>query len=524
LKNVAYDPIIPHGRRVCGQKEARVNITVKNGDPANVKTPALVLALFEDQAELTGVAARIDRQTGGLLDAFMKSGDFEAKPSQLAVLYTGGVIPAERLALVGLGKKGELNLEKIRSAFSKVMQHLRGLNIKEAAVATDGAILPDRKEKYVSAMAEGALLGQYQYVKYKTVDRSQIRDMKQMEMICRPEDVVLFRDEVRKAKIIANAVCFARDLVSAPANEMTPTILADHAKNVAKRKNVSCRVLDKAKMKSLGMNALLGVAAGSDEPPKFIILEYHGGKRNDRPVALVGKGLTFDSGGISLKPAEKMDEMKTDMAGGAAVLSTILAAAELCLPLNLVGLVPATENLSGGSALKPGDILKSFSGKTIEVLNTDAEGRLILADALTYASRYQPAVIIDIATLTGACVVALGEDVIGMLGTNEPLKDGIRSAAQMTGELVWELPLWEAYSERIKSDVADYKNSAGRMGGAITAAAFLSKFVGDYPWVHLDIAGPSWTSKDKGYIPKGATGIPVRLLMEYLQSLVQPSS
>jgi leucyl aminopeptidase len=189
-----------------------------------------------------------------------------------------------------------------------------------------------------------------------------------------------------------------------------------------------------------------------------------------------------------------------------------------------VGLVPATENLSGGSALKPGDILKSFSGKTIEVLNTDAEGRLILADALTYASRYQPAVIIDIATLTGACVVALGEDVIGMLGTNEPLKDGIRSAAQMTGELVWELPLWEAYSERIKSDVADYKNSAGRMGGAITAAAFLSKFVGDYPWVHLDIAGPSWASKDKGYIPKGATGIPVRLLMEYLQSLVQSSS
>jgi leucyl aminopeptidase len=266
------------------------------------------------------------------------------------------------------------------------------------------------------------------------------------------------------------------------------------------------------------MNALLGVAAGSHQPPKLIILEYAGGKKGDAPIALVGKGLTFDSGGISMKPAEKMDEMKTDMSGGAAVMAVIMAAADLKLPVNIVGLVPATENMPGGSALKPGDILKSYSGKTIEVLNTDAEGRLILADALSYASKYKPAAIIDIATLTGACIVALGDDVIGMLGTDEQLKKEINQAAQTTGELVWELPLWESYSELIRSDIADYKNSGGRTAGTITAAAFLGKFVGDYPWVHLDIAGPAWTAKDKAYIPRGASGVTVRLLVEYLQN------
>jgi len=266
------------------------------------------------------------------------------------------------------------------------------------------------------------------------------------------------------------------------------------------------------------VNALLGVASGSHQPPKFIVLEYAGGKKGDAPVALVGKGLTFDSGGISIKPAEKMDEMKTDMSGGAAVMATIMAAADLMLPVNLVGLIPATENMPGGSALKPGDILKSYSGQTIEVLNTDAEGRLILADALSYATKYKPAAIIDIATLTGACVVALGEDVIGMLGTDDQLKKEINQAAKTSGELVWELPLWDSYSELIKSDIADYKNSSGRAAGTITAAAFLSKFVNGCPWLHLDIAGPAWTTKDKAYIPKGASGVTVRLLIEYLQN------
>jgi leucyl aminopeptidase len=274
-------------------------------------------------------------------------------------------------------------------------------------------------------------------------------------------------------------------------------------------------------MKELGMNSFLSVASGSNEEPKFIILEYSGAKKSEAPIVLVGKGLTFDSGGISIKPADKMDEMKTDMSGGAAVMGAVMAASNLQLPLNIVGLIPATENMLGGTAYRPGDILKSYSGKTIEVINTDAEGRLILADALSYASKYKPAAIIDVATLTGACIVALGDDVIGMLGTDDKLKSEINRAAKATGELVWELPLWESYSELIKSDIADYKNSGGRAAGTITAAAFLSKFVGDFPWVHLDIAGPAWRAKDITYIPKGASGVTVRLLVEFLRNRVQ---
>jgi leucyl aminopeptidase len=513
--------MVPEITSVCFDREVQVKIAVKKGSLVDIKTQAIILAFCEGEKTLSGLAADIDKKSGGLLSDIIKSGDFEAKPSQVSVIYTRGSVSAERIALVGLGKRSELNLEKIRRAFAKVMQHLRGLNIKEAATALDGDLLPDQKEKVVAAIAEGASLGLYQYTPYKTVGRDDLRDVRQLEIVARPKDYSWILDVVQKTNIITDAVCFARDLVSAPANEMTPSVLAAHAQKLAKKKNVACRVLDQGKMKVLGMNALLGVAAGSHQPPKLIILEYTGGKKGDAPIALVGKGLTFDSGGISIKPAEKMDEMKTDMAGGAAVLATIRAATDLKLPVNIVGLVPATENMSGGSALKPGDILKSYSGQTIEVLNTDAEGRLILADALSYASKYKPSEIIDIATLTGACVVALGEDVTGMLGTDEQMKKEISQAGETTGELVWELPLWEHYHELIKSDIADYKNTAGRLGGAITGAAFLSKFVGDYPWVHLDIAGPAWTTKDKAYIPKGASGVTVRLLVEFLRQRVE---
>ena len=493
-----------------------MKITVQKGSLADVKTQAIILVFCEEEKTLSGPAADIDQKSGGLISDIIKRGDFEAKPSQVIAAYAMGFKPAEKIALVGLGKRSELNLEKIRRAFAKVIQELRGWRVQKAAVSLDLSLLTGKKEKIVSAAVEGAVLGLYRYIPYKTVGREELQDLQELTLVSGQKDYALVRDEVQKAKIIADAVCFARDLVSAPANEMTPSILAARAKDVAKRKNVSCIVLEKGKMKALGMNALLGVAAGSNQPPKLIVLEYRGGKKG-APIALVGKGLTFDSGGISIKPAEKMDEMKTDMAGGAAVLAVIRAAADLKLPVNLVGVVPATENLPGGNALKPGDVLRSHSGRTIEVLNTDAEGRLILADALSYVGRYKPAAIIDIATLTGACIVALGEEVAGMLGTDDPMKKDLREAADVTGELIWELPLWEHYHELIKSDIADYKNSAGRLGGAITGAAFLSKFVGDYPWVHLDIAGPAWTTKDRGYIPRGASGVPVRLLVEFLR-------
>lgn len=498
-----------------------MKVLVKKGKLQDVKSQAVILALFQDEKELTGNSLLIDQAGSGLITELLNNGDFAGKPSQVAVVYTRGAIPAQRIALVGLGKADEVNLEKIRAAFSRVMQHLRSLSIKEAATSIDMNILPDKKEKVVQAAVEGALLGLYQYTPYKTVGREDIREMEQLSIIVEEGNFSLIEAAVKNAQIIAAGVYLTRDLISAPSNEMTPTILAKKAGEIARKKNVSCKVFDKSKMKKLGMNSLLGVASGSSEEPKFIILKYSGGKRREAPVVLVGKGLTFDTGGICIKPAEKMDEMKTDMSGGAAVMGTIMVAADLQLPLNIVGLIPSTENMPGGSACKPGDILKSYSGKTIEVINTDAEGRLILADALAYASEFKPAAVIDIATLTGACIIALGDDVIGMLGNDDKLKESIRNASGETGELVWELPLFEHYHELIKSDIADYKNTGGRAAGTITAAAFLSKFVGDFPWVHLDIAGPAWSTKDKPYIPKGAAGVTVRLLTEYLRSRAQ---
>jgi leucyl aminopeptidase len=495
-----------------------VKIFVKKGKLANTKSQAIILTLFEDSKKLTGTALEIDQKSNGLISELISNGDFEAKPSQISVIYTRGSLPAKRIALVGLGKHSEFNLEKLRAAFAKALQHLRNLNIKEAATSINLNLVPRNKDQVIQAVAEGSLLGLYQYTPYKTVGREDLKEMEQLNIIADEKDLSLIESAIKKARIIAQAVYFARDLVSAPSNEMTPSIMAQKAREIARKKNVSCKVLDKAKMKEMGMNALLAVASGSNEEPKFIILEYAGGKKSAAPVVLVGKGLTFDSGGISIKPADKMDEMKTDMSGGAAVMGVIMAAADLQLPLNITALIPATENMPGGTAYKPGDIIKSYSGKTIEVLNTDAEGRLILADALAYASEFKPAAVIDVATLTGACIVALGDDVIGMLGTDDKLKKEIDKAAKTSGELVWELPLWESYHELVKSDIADYKNSGGRVAGTITAAAFLSKFVGDLPWVHLDIAGPAWTNKDKAYIPKGASGVTVRLLVEFLRN------
>jgi leucyl aminopeptidase len=495
-----------------------VKIFVRKGNLADAKSSAIILALFEDQKKLTGTIFKIDEKTGGLISEMMKSRDFEAKHSQVSVLYTKGMLPAKRIALVGLGKQSEFNLEKLRGAFAVVMQHLRKINIKEAATSVDLNLIPKEKGKIVQALLEGAILGLYQYTPFKTVERENIKNMEQFNILTNDKDFSLVNAKVKEAQIITQAVYFTRDMVSAPSNKMTPTILASKAQEVARHRNITCKVLDKTKMEKLGMNSLLGVASGSSQAPKFIILEYWGGKKGKAPVVLVGKGLTFDSGGISIKPAEKMDEMKADMSGGAAVMGAIMAAADLHLPLNIVGLIPSTENMPSGTALKPGDILKSFSGKTIEVVNTDAEGRLILVDALSYASKYKPAAIIDVATLTGACIVALGDDVSGMLGNNDELKSEVNKAARTTGELVWELPLWESYFEQIKSDIADYKNSGGRAAGTITGAAFLSKFVGNFPWVHLDIAGPAFSDKDKPYIPKGASGIPVRLLVEFLSN------
>jgi len=481
---------------------------------------AVAVFLFEGELPAGWSVDAIDKAANGVIQQIWEKNDFEGKLHQTAILYPRGDVGIRRVILVGLGKQGDFSADKLRSAGAKAGQAARSLKVKSLAMTLEADKLGLSWETATEASVEGIILGLYQYTDFKTLDRESIKEVELLQVfIMDNENMSLVKAAAERTETICRAVYFVRNLVSAPANEMTPGIMAREALAIAKgHKKIKTTVLEAADMKRLGMNALLGVARGSDEPPKLIIMEYQGAGKGHPPVVLVGKALTFDSGGISLKPAEKMDEMKADMAGGAAVIGAVCAAADLQLPVNVVALIPATENLPGGKAVKPGDILKSMSGKTIEVLNTDAEGRLILADALTYAGRFKPAAIIDIATLTGACVVALGDHVMGMMGTDENLKNRIKKASEQTGELLWELPLWENYHDLVKSDIADYKNSAGRPGGAITAAAFLSKFVGSYPWVHLDIAGPAWLTKDQAYNPKGASGAGVRLFVQLLRN------
>jgi leucyl aminopeptidase len=498
-------------------QELEMKILVKKGMIAKYPSGAAVVTHFEDGRSLEGAANRLDKACNGAISEIMQNADFNGKLFQKAILYTRGCIPAKRIIIVGLGKKSDFNLEKLRGAFAVAAREARALNMEEFHTSIDSGIMEWPLEQVTQAVIEGVYLGLYQFRAFKTVENDNGMKLKRFVIVDDRDDTVkAIKMSGDVAQTICRAVSFARDMVSMPSNEMTPTDMVSRARVIGKEKNVKLEVLNPAEMKKLGMHALLGVARGSKEPAKFIILEYRGGKKNDPFIALVGKGLTFDSGGISIKPAEKMHEMKSDMAGGAAVMGAIMAASGLRLNVNVVGLVPAAENLPGGNAYKPGDIIKSLSGQTIEIISTDAEGRLILADALTYAGRYKPAAIVDLATLTGACVIALGDHVTGMMGTADDLKQKIRLAADLTGERVWELPLWEDYHELIKGDAADYKNSGGRPGGAITAAAFLSKFVGPYPWVHLDIAGPAWLTKDKPYIPKGASGVGVRLLVQFL--------
>jgi len=479
------------------------------------KTDAAVLFLFEGE-KFGQAAGRIDAALGGMISRFMKRGDFKPRVGAVHLIYPEKRMAAERLVLVGLGNKSEFTLNRLRLAVGKAAPFARATGARNIALDADVPGFP--AEDIAQALTEGCMLGLYRFLKYKTNDERDIRrDLRTLTLVAdKPAQVKLLRRGATTGGVIADSTIMARDMVSHPGGDMTPTIVAALARDIAKRFRLKVQVLERKQMEKLGMGALLGVAAGSAQPPKFIILEYRGNGKEPF-IALVGKTLTFDTGGISLKPPDNMDKMKDDMAGGAAVLGAIRTAAALKLPLNIVGLLPATENMPGGRAVKPGDVLRTLSGMTIEVINTDAEGRLILADALAYACRYQPAVIVDIATLTGACRVALGQEASGMLGTNEEFKQRVREAGEKTGERVWELPLWEGFYDLIKSDIADMKNAGGRDGSVITAAALLSKFVQKYPWVHLDIAATAWTEKDRPYTPKGATGIGMRLLTQFLR-------
>ena len=494
-----------------------MRVTVQVGKVETAATEVLVLTHCDGEGLSTQDAALLDRALGGSLRKLLQSKEFEGKANEVLLYHTQGSVPAKRLVLVGLGKKNDVTLETIRQAMGTAAKRVRQAKAGSFTVVLPTVIPTGMSSVEVAqAMVEGAILGSYQFTVYRTAAAEHaVGGMK--VLIPQKGQLKQVSEGVRRGVATAEATVFVRDLCNHPSNVLTPTRVAEEAKAIAKAEKISIKILEQKEMERLGMGALLGVARGSQEPPKFIILEYNGAKKKDeRPVVLVGKTITFDTGGISLKPAENMEHMKADMTGGAEVLASIRAAARLKLPLRLISILPVAENMPGGRAMKPGDVVTTLSGKTVEVQNTDAEGRLILADGLSYAMRYKPAALIDIATLTGACVVALGQFAIGMFGTDQALKEQVRKSGQKAGERVWEMPLWEEYFEQLKSDVADMRNIGGRGGGMITAALFLSKFVGDCPWVHLDIASTDWSERERAYVPKGPTAIGTRLLLQYL--------
>ncbi|MBI3377984.1 MAG: leucyl aminopeptidase [Nitrospirae bacterium] len=483
-----------------------MKILVKNISETNCACDALVLPFIEGDSEFyKKFGSAFQKQ---IRKAFSK--EFHGKRNELLLMPAPEGIKPERILLVGLGKKNEVSAEIIRQAGGKAAVHLRDKGMKKIAVST--TLISSLKLPLVN-LVEGALLGLYTFDRYKKEKKN-----KKIESITILSKISKrLSDELNWAEIITSSVYFARDLINTPSNDMTPSDLAKTAVSL-RQKNLSVKVLEKKDAEKLGMGAYLSVAKGSKEPLKFIVLEYKGSK--GKPLALIGKSITFDSGGISLKPSDGMEKMKYDMAGGAAVLGVLKATSALKLPVNLIGILPATENLPGGSATKPGDIAKAITGKTVEIINTDAEGRLILADAIGYAIKhFKPKAIIDIATLTGACSVALGNEAIAMMGNDRKLLDDIKKSADNTYERVWEMPLFDEYKEYIKSDIADIKNTGGKTGALVTAAYFLYEFAEKTPWVHLDIAGTAWVEKDKPYIPKGASGISVRLIMDLIKHL-----
>ncbi|MDA8170137.1 MAG: leucyl aminopeptidase [Nitrospiraceae bacterium] len=469
---------------------------------------ALVLPCFEGEG--IKFYEDIDRALDGVPSGIFESGEFRAKADGKSyVVQTFGKIKPARLLLLGLGKRDAFGRDRLRQAGGRAASALKGLGIKEGAVST--RLMADA-DLDPADFVEGALLSQYRFGAYRKEENGG-RELEGLTVLTK-EDL---EARIGRAGIIAGAVKFARDLVNTPANDMTPLVLARTAMQFA-GESVKVTVIEKDEAEKLGMGAYLSVARGSLEPPMFIVLSYLPVK-DSAPVALIGKSITFDSGGISLKPSDGMEKMKYDMAGGAAVLGVIKAASEMKMPVNIIAVLPATENLPGGHATRPGDVARTVEGKTVEIINTDAEGRLVLADAIGYSKRFNPKAMVDIATLTGACSIALGNEAIAMMGNDEQLIGRMKAASDETAERVWQMPLYEEYGEYIKSDIADLKNTGGRSGSLVTAAYFLKEFAGKTPWVHLDIASTAWTDKDKPYIPKGATGIGVRLLLEFVRGV-----
>ena len=491
-----------------------MEFTVKSGNPEKQRTACVVLGVFEPR-RLSPVAEKLDEITGGYISNLIRRGDLEGKLGQTLLLHNVPNTLCDRVLLIGCGRERELGDSQYIKIITKAANTLNDIGAMEAVCYLTELTIKGRDVAWkVRHTVEAVTNALYRFDQLKSKKDTARRPLRKLVLsVPRRRELTSGEEAVHIGTAVANGVKLAKDLGNLPGNMCTPTYLADQAQDLAKRfKAIKTEILNKADMEQLGMGSFLSVARGSKEPPKLIVSHYRGGKKDDNPVVLVGKGVTFDSGGISIKPAAAMDEMKYDMCGAASVLGTLTAVAEMGLPINVTGVIPATENLPGGNATKPGDIVKSLSGQTIEILNTDAEGRLILCDALTYSERFNPAVVIDIATLTGACVIALGKHASGLLSNHSPLAHDLLNAAKASGDRAWELPLWDDYQDQLKSNFADMANVGGREAGTITAACFLARFTKKFHWAHLDIAGTAWLSGDK----KGATGRPVPLLTQYL--------
>ncbi len=497
-----------------------VEIEVKAGDITKIEAGAILVNFFEGMEQPDGTTAGVDRALDGTISQLVSQGEIKGKLNEITVIHSLGKLPAVRMVVVGLGKQEELSLDKVRGAIGETCRLLGKKGVDSVASVAHGAGTGDISPGgSAQAIVEGTLLGLYSFRRHITKEAEQ-SEIKQLIIVDDEANLPALEQGCQRGKILAEAANLARDMVNEPANYMTPTHMAEEAARLAETYGLKLEVIEREQMQELGMGALLGVAQGSQQPPKFIVFSYKGADSNEPDIALVGKGITFDSGGISIKPSAGMGDMKGDMAGGAAVMAAMGAIAQLKPRINAMAIVAATENLPGGSALKPGDVLKAMDGKTIEIISTDAEGRLTLADALGYARKQGARHIIDVATLTGAMSVALGNVCSGAFTNNQELVDRVIAAGAEAGEKIWQMPMYEEYKEQNKSEVADIKNTGGRPAGAITAAQFVGEFAGDTPWVHLDIAGTSMSDKVRNYVVKGATGVPVRTLVNLVLSLV----
>jgi leucyl aminopeptidase len=495
-----------------------MELSVETRSPSDARADVLVLGQYGEATRPAPEIARLDRALGGLLTRALKSEKFEGKPGQISYVHTGGAVPAERVLVVGLGplKRGARarDAEPVRRATAAALRRARDLGAATVAVFMPAAALSARER--AQAVVEGALLGTYRFDKYlKEKNGKVVRTLIVLEPDRR--GAAAAREGLRTGQITAEATCLARDLVNEPANVVTPSFLARRAAEIAKEGGCALRVLDRTECAKMGMGAYVGVAQGSEEPPKFIHLSYTP-KRSRRRIVVIGKGITFDSGGLDLKTADGMLRMKGDMSGAAAVLGLFQALPRLRLPVEVHGLIAATENMPSGTAQRPGDIVRAMNGLTIEIGNTDAEGRLTIADALAYAvTHIKPDEMIDMATLTGAVVIALGLGLSGVLASDDGLAARVLRAADGAGERMWRLPLYEEYKEGLKSEVADLNNVSSQRGaGAIVAGLFMREFTAGVPWAHLDIAGTAFTERELPLAPKGATGVGVRTLLAYL--------